>query len=423
MPFFLDSNLFHDGGLETDTSLDQKIVEKNLKDYYAKYLETLNLKDGDGKITQPTLQKGANSRACLHALTEGLKSDYANLDASRTWICYWNIHALRMMNVDIPSDVEHKIITFLNTCQAKEGGYGGGPGQLPHIATTYGAVMALVSLGTSEALRSINREGLLDFLLKMKKPNGSFALHVDGEADIRGVYCALAIAAITNIIYEKRSVTIKDTEGKEKVELVDLTTNVDLWLISCQSYEGGFGAEPSSEGHGGYTFCAIAALTILGQLNKVANEEALVKWLVARQMKYEGGFSGRSNKLVDNCYSFWVGCAIALMDEHLSRKLPNGGHTLLFDWKALQAYILIAGQCVETSLFRDKPKKVGDFYHNCYSMSGLSISQKYAPEGEENIGGADNQLERIHPVYNLVLNKEQGATTFFKGIPLTGASS
>jgi hypothetical protein len=34
--------------------------------------------------------------------------------------------------------------------------------------------------------------------------------------------------------------------------------------VSCQTYEGGFGGEPCNEAHGGYTFCALAALLILG---------------------------------------------------------------------------------------------------------------------------------------------------------------
>jgi prenyltransferase beta subunit len=36
-------------------------------------------------------------------------------------------------------------------------------------------------------------------------------------------------------------------------------------LCSCQTYEGGFGGEPGSEAHGGYVFCAFAALIILGR--------------------------------------------------------------------------------------------------------------------------------------------------------------
>ena len=32
-----------------------------------------------------------------------------------------------------------------------------------------------------------------------------------------------------------------------------------------------------------------------------------------RQMRYEGGFQGRTNKLVDGCYSFWQGGAFPII--------------------------------------------------------------------------------------------------------------
>lgn len=47
----------------------------------------------------------------------------------------------------------------------------------------------------------------------MKQPDGSFKLHRDGEIDIRGIYCALAVASITNILDE------------------ELAANAESWLI------------------------------------------------------------------------------------------------------------------------------------------------------------------------------------------------
>ncbi len=37
-----------------------------------------------------------------------------------------------------------------------------------------------------------------------------------------------------------------------------------------------------------------------------------------RQLAYEGGFQGRTNKLVDACYSFWQGGLFPLLDMLLS---------------------------------------------------------------------------------------------------------
>lgn len=37
-------------------------------------------------------------------------------------------------------------------------------------------------------------------------------------------------------------------------------------------------------------------------------------------MRYEGGFQGRTNKLVDGCYSFWVGAVITIAQAVLNKR-------------------------------------------------------------------------------------------------------
>ncbi|RUP43035.1 hypothetical protein BC936DRAFT_137752, partial [Jimgerdemannia flammicorona] len=37
-------------------------------------------------------------------------------------------------------------------------------------------------------------------------------------------------------------------------------------------------------------------------------------------MSLEGGFQGRCNKLVDGCYSFWVGGVFPLIEAELERQ-------------------------------------------------------------------------------------------------------
>lgn len=49
------------------------------------------------------------------------------------------------------------------------------------------------------ALDSIDRRALLRFLVAMKQSNGAFSMHEDGEIDVRGAYCAIAIAVMCNI--------------------------------------------------------------------------------------------------------------------------------------------------------------------------------------------------------------------------------
>lgn len=42
-------------------------------------------------------------------------------------------------------------------CQSPEGGFGGGPGQHPHLASTYAAINALCTIGTPQAYQVIDR--------------------------------------------------------------------------------------------------------------------------------------------------------------------------------------------------------------------------------------------------------------------------
>lgn len=70
---------------------------------------------------------------------------------------------------------------------------------MSHLATTYAAVNALCILGTEEAYKTVNREALVEWLNNLRQPDGSFLVHVGGEIDIRGVYCALSVARLTNV--------------------------------------------------------------------------------------------------------------------------------------------------------------------------------------------------------------------------------
>ncbi|XP_015642051.2 protein farnesyltransferase subunit beta isoform X1 [Oryza sativa Japonica Group] len=372
-------------------------------------------------------------------LTRGLKHlgpSFHVLDANRPWLCYWIIHALALLD-EIPDDVEDDIVDFLSRCQDKDGGYGGGPGQLPHLATTYAAVNTLVTIGSERALSSVNRDNLYKFMLRMKDTSGAFRMHDGGEIDVRASYTAISVASLVNIL-----------DG-------ELAKGVGNYITRCQTYEGGIAGEPYAEAHGGYTFCGLATMILLNEVDKL-DLASLIGWVAFRQ-GVECGFQGRTNKLVDGCYSFWQGAALALtqklmtvVDEQLkssySSKRPPGDDACgtsssteaayyakfgfdfieksnqigpLFHNIALQQYILLCAQVLDGGL-RDKPGKNRDHYHSCYCLSGLSVSQYSAmvdsdacPLPQHVLGPYSNLLEPIHPLYNVVLDKYHTAYEFF----------
>lgn len=164
---------------------------------------------------------------------------------------------------------------------------------------------------------------MYSWFLSLKQPDGSFLVSHDGEVDVRGTYCLLCVASLLNLLTP------------------ELVEGVPAFLASCQTYEGGFASAsqpffspdgtllksprpPLGEAHGGYTFCAVAAWIILRPFTRLIpvedrpslNSRTLRRWLTQMQGSSSdlGGFRGRTNKLVDGCYAWWVGGCFGLLD-------------------------------------------------------------------------------------------------------------
>jgi len=144
-----------------------------------------------------------------------------------------------------------------------------------------------------EDLSKINKAAIIGALKYLQTFNGCFqSCASGGETDMRFVFCACAISHLLN-----------DWSG------IDIDRTVK-YIASCQSYDGGIGLYPESEGHGGSTFCAIASLSLLRRLNSLRDRDALLKWSVANQ---GDGYRGRPNKPPDTCYSFWTGATLSML--------------------------------------------------------------------------------------------------------------
>eukprot|EP00752_Nemacystus_decipiens_P003891 g3573.t2 len=488
-------------------------------------------------VGEAVLMRAKHTSYLMRGLN-GLGPGFISLDASRPWMIYWILHSLDLLDQFPEGEMVDRILETVLSCQDPErGGFGGGPQQLPHGAPMYASVLALLLIGTPEAYTGVDRPALYRFFMSLKHASGGFRMHDDGEVDARGTYTVIAVASLLNMLTE------------------ELTEGVADFAVRCQTYEGGFGGEPWNEAHGGYTFCAFASLVILGACER-ADLEGLRRWLCARQMRAEGGFQGRTNKLVDGCYSFWQGGAVALLDyvtagrhtevrrrdnlgrlvlttltetaatttttttpplqhprrtangavsssssssspasarkehggdvnagnpspppggepppsadeggqEHpdsgtspppssaaasaaapppgeggagghgggggaeevegdtvevggrLGGDLVEDGDGLIFARRKLQEYVLMCSQQSNGGL-RDKPGKPRDFYHTCYTLSGLSVAQHCLSETPTVVGNSSNLLRRTNPVYNIPEDKVSGAIRFFAGLP------
>lgn len=200
--------------------------------------------------------------------------------------------------------------------------------------------------------------------------------------------------------------------------MTSFTDNLKPWLASCQTYEGGISGTPDSEAHGAYAFCVLGCLSLLGDprdtIPEVLDVDLLVSWLSSRQYAPEGGFSGRTNKLVDACYSHWVGGCWPLLEAAVfanhdqtpdpARARPaftQSADSSLYDREGLARYILCCCQDDDGGL-RDKPGKLADAYHTCYTLAGLSAALHY------------NGYQ--YPVDDLVLSRELPAAFGWRSV-------
>lgn len=121
----------------TETSVLQATTEQILADY----IPDRNPPSG------PTLQKNTHLQFLIRNLVQGFPSKYISQDASQPWLMFWTIQSFGILQVGLDPANKQKIIDTVMTWQHPDGGFGGGPGQAPHLLPTYAAVCALAIVG------------------------------------------------------------------------------------------------------------------------------------------------------------------------------------------------------------------------------------------------------------------------------------
>jgi geranylgeranyl transferase type-1 subunit beta len=208
-----------------------------------------------------------------------------------------------------------------------------------HLMMTYTSLGILLLLG--DDLSRVDRGRILAGLKSLQLPNGGFRqTPLGSEHDLRLSFCAAATTRILGSIGD-----------------IDLEKAISF-VLSCQTYEGGFGPLPWDEAHGGSTFCAVAALDLWGALDRIRNKKMLAYWLSQRQ---SDGFNGRSHKRTDVCYSYWVGSTIMTL----------GWFDVIVSKEALSAFIF-SNYC-ETGQFRADQQTDPDLLHTHFALAGLSL--------------------------------------------------
>jgi len=282
-----------------------------------------------------------------------LSARTAGLDSLRMMVAMFCVNSLELL--DRPIKNKDKIVDWIYSRQCPEGGFDGGSdvANFPveaHLSMTYSALTALLTLG--DDLSRLDKSKLSKWMKQLQCEDGSFrAIKIGSEADTRFIFSAAATCFI-----------IGDWSGFDSDKATAL-------IMECfNPADGGFGLMPHQESHGGATYTAVAALSLIGKLELLTEEQKLsiIRFCVLRQVAGRGGFNGRVNKSADTCYAFWVGATLHIL-----------GYDEFIDRNSLSAFLdttshpMIGG-------YSKTPMETPDPLHSYFGICGRIICKNYS---------------------------------------------
>ena len=210
-------------------------------------------------------------------------------------------------------------------------------------------------------LSRVDRAATLAQLSRMQLDDGRFLCSaVGGDADLRFVYTAVATCALL---------------GDRDFASIPRIDAAVAFVLACQTYEGGFALQPHAEAHGAGTYLAVAVLTLTGRLDRLSAtaRTRLVRWAVHRQGTE--GYTGRTNKAPDSCYSLWLGAALQML--------------------GVEQYTLPTANCAHLALCADHKRggfgkekhQRADLLHSYMATAGLSLMQAIAKQEQPELNG------------------------------------
>ena len=331
---FLFQIPYDDENISTATSLAEQEVEKEI-------LSVLTKKEYF--ITQKHLSYSFKKYKNINE--SGIKNECTD-----PWNVFYTLLPLTLHNYssDLVLEIKQKCREYLMKRQLPNGGFSGFQYDNLNLVTMLGTLYGLLLLSDSSLFDAIDRKKLYDSILSLKQEDGSFAVSFGEESDIRSTFAALVICYYFKMLTP------------------DITKNVLEFTHKCLNYDGGFSPVPHCESHGGYTYCGICILKILNKLDSIDLSKT-IKWIAMRQMEFAGGFNGRTNKIVDSCYSWWIGAPARIICDYL--KIDE-----FWNKKCLTQYLLKCAQNIAFGGFCDHPPSNCDPFHTCFSLCGLSVA-------------------------------------------------
>ncbi|KAJ3998832.1 terpenoid cyclases/protein prenyltransferase alpha-alpha toroid [Lentinula boryana] len=311
----------------------------------------------------PSLARAAHAGHVTRCLS-GLPDSQVDLDSGRMAIAFYCLGSLDLLKMvqERTSETDRESWREWIWEQQTSGNYGSGfrpspfmTGSMsveetkytdydtPHIIMTYTALLTLAIL--RDDFSRLDKEGILSFLKACQREDGSFStVPGGGETDLRTLYCAFVVSHL-----------LDDWSGVSVERALS-------FIASCRSYEGGYGQFTHCEANGGTTYIAMAAIHLAPVTSNPLTPSEIrktIEWAAHKQLQ-SGGFCGRTNKLADACYCFWIGGSLKIL-----------GAGDLVDSRSLASFL--ASCQFKFGGIAKAPGEHSDPYHTYLSLAALSM--------------------------------------------------
>ncbi|EAY13279.1 Prenyltransferase and squalene oxidase repeat family protein [Trichomonas vaginalis G3] len=362
---------FNDENVVTRTSCDNIDTERRIKE------EILDVKE-IRKLNLAMYLKGKINRPI----------EYMKDQIFEPWNPFYTLLPIITCGLENEFDMEEfrkNTIQYLKNHLNDHCGWSGYLHDYPGMVPMYGMAIFLGLFESEELYEMVDQKAFYEYVMSCKNPDGSFSAIPNGETDLRSTFSALFISWMYNIITPELSAGLVD------------------FVVKCQTYEGGFGPVPNCEAHGGYTYCAIGILHILNRLDAI-NINKVVRYIADCQVPFSGGFAGRTNKLADTCYSWWIGSPARTLSNYL--KIGP-----FWNDRAMSEFLVKVSQYQFGGL-RDRPSNKSDSFHTLFGCAGICVSANH------DVFNLNNTPE-VDSISSIPLSKFNKMKEYFSHKPFT----
>ncbi|CAL9734505.1 geranylgeranyl transferase type-2 subunit beta [Monosporozyma servazzii] len=259
---------------------------------------------------------------------------------------YWGLTALCILDSK-DTFKKQDVLDFVMSCWNNEtGGFGPFPQHDAHLLATLSGLQILLTFDSIELITKDSQK--LPQILQFIRGNQleDGSFQGDRFGEVDARFSYNALSALSIL-------------GQLTPEVVDPAV---AHILKCLNFDGGFGLCPGAESHASMAFTCLGALSIVNKLDLLTPDQidTIGWWLCERQVP-EGGLNGRPSKLPDVCYSFWVLSALAIINK--------------LDWidsAKLSKFILDSQDEIKGGI-ADRPGNEVDVFHTVFGLAGLSL--------------------------------------------------